>query len=309
MMNRQVKLARRPVGLPQRADFRIEDAPAGEPGPGEVRVVMEVVSLDPAMRGWMSDAPNYAPPIAIGGVMRGYGAGRVDVSNHPDFEPGDAVVGAVGIQSVAVARGDQLLKVDTTKAPLARWIGGLGMTGRTAYFGTLDILKPTAGETMVVSAAAGSVGSIVGQICKMQGARVVGIAGGHDKCRHVVDVLGFDACVDYKAGHLARDLLAACPDGIDGDFENVGGDILDTVMAQMNVNGRIVICGLIAAYSANEPPPGPRNMRAILTRRLTIRGMVVSDWRERFGEANAALADWYAAGKLKLREDKPAYVV
>ncbi len=302
-MNRQVKLAHRPVGLPVRADFQIEDGPIPTPKSGEVRVKIEMVSLDPAMRGWMSDARSYVPPVAIGAVMRGYSAGIVEASEHPGFKPGDAVVGVLGMQQYAVAKGEHIDKVDTSIAPLQRWLGGLGMTGRTAYFGLLDVLKPVAGETVVVSAASGAVGSIVGQIARIKGARAVGIAGGPAKCQSVVRDLGFDACVDYKTGRLAEDLEAACPGGVDAYFENVGGDVLDTMLLQMKPFGRIVVCGLISGYSAIEPAPGPRNMRAILTQRLKMQGMVVSDWRERFGECREALVGWYRDGRLKLRED------
>ena len=189
------------------------------------------------------------------------------------------------------------------KAPLERWVGGLGMPGWTAYFGLLDVGQPKAGDTVVVSAASGAVGSLVGQIAKLKGCRAVGIAGGPDKCRFVVDELGFDACVDYKAGNLAADLAAACPDGIDVDFENVGGEILDTILPMMNVHGRIAVCGLISAYTATTAPAGPKNLRAILTQRLKMQGLIVFDWADRFGEAIKDLGDWHAAGALKMRED------
>jgi NADPH-dependent curcumin reductase CurA len=302
--NRQVKLARRPVGLPARTDFAIENGPIPTAKPGEVLVRIDYVSLDPAMRGWMSDARSYVPPVALGAVMRGYAAGIVEVSHHPDFQVGDAVVGVLGMQQYAVARGEHIDKVDTSIAPLASWIGGLGMTGRTAYFGLLDVLQPKAGETVVVSAAAGAVGSLVGQIARIKGARAIGIAGGAAKCKSVVDDLGFEACVDYKADRLAEDLAAACPEGIDAYFENVGGDVLDAVLPQMRTFGRVCVCGLISAYNATgEPTPGLRNIRAILTQRLKVQGMIVSDWKGRFQECREALIGWYRDGKLKLRED------
>ena len=306
--NRMVKLARRPKGMTTRADFTIEDGPIPQPGPGEIRVKIEYISLDPAMRGWMNDVKSYVPPVAIGAVMRSFSAGRVDASNHPDFKVGDAVVGTLGVQRYAVADAtgsgrDRIYKVDTNLAPLQRWIGGLGMPGMTAYFGLLDVLKPKAGETVLVSAASGAVGSVVGQLAKLHGCRTVGIAGGADKCRYVKDELGFDACVDYKAGNLAADLKAACPNGIDCYFENVGGEILDTVLMQMNVFGRIAVCGLISAYNATEMPAGPKNFRAVLTQRLRVQGLIVFDWADRAQEAVGALGKWHKEGKLKLKED------
>jgi NADPH-dependent curcumin reductase CurA len=301
--NRQVKLAQRPVGLPQRTDFTLADGPVPEPKDGEILVKSRYVSLDPAMRGWMSDARSYVPPVALGAVMRGYAAGHVETSRHPQFKAGDAVVGVLGVQQYAVAKGEHVDKVDTSAAPLSHWLGGLGMTGRTAYFGLIDVLQPKPGETVVVSAASGAVGSIVGQIAKIKGCRTVGIAGGGAKCKAVVEELGFDACVDYKSGRLAENLHAACPDGVDAYFENVGGDILDTMLLQMRPFGRICVCGLISSYSDTGPTPGPRNMRAILTQRLKMQGMIVSDWKNRFPEAREALLAWYRDGKLKLRED------
>jgi hypothetical protein len=306
--NRMVKLARRPTGMATRADFSIEDGPVPEPGPGEIRIKIEYISLDPAMRGWMSDAKSYVPPVPIGGVMRAFAAGRVEASNNPDFKVGDAVVGTLGVQQYAIsspggAGRDRLYKVDTSLAPLQRWIGGLGMPGMTAYFGLFDVLKPKAGETVVISAASGAVGSVVGQLAKIHGCRAVGIAGGPEKCRYVKDELGFDACVDYKGGNLAAQLKAACPSGIDCYFENVGGEILDTVLMQMNVFGRIAVCGLISAYNATSLPEGPKNIRAVLTQRLRMQGLIVFDWADRAQEAITALGRWHKEGKLKLKED------
>jgi NADPH-dependent curcumin reductase CurA len=303
MSNRMVKLARRPRGMVTREDFAIEDAPLPEPGPGELRVKIEYISLDPAMRGWMNESRSYVAPIKLGDTMRGYAAGTVDKSNDPAFRPGDAVQGTFGVQKYAVAKADRVLKVDTSLAPMQRWIGGLGMPGWTAYFGLLDIGQPKAGETVVVSAAAGAVGSIVGQIAKIKGCRAVGIAGGADKCRYVTGELGFDACLDYRAGSLSAQLREACPKGIDVSFENVGGDIMDTVLAQMNVFGRVALCGLISGYNATEVPAGPRNIRAVLTQRLKMQGFIVSDWISRFPEAIAELGKWHKEGKLKMRED------
>jgi NADPH-dependent curcumin reductase len=303
MSNRMVKLARRPVGLAKREDFTIEDGPVPEPGPGEFRVKVEYVSLDPAIRGWMNDAKSYVPPIGIGEVMRSYSAGIVEKSNNSAFQTGDAVQGMFGVQRYALSDGQRVVKVDVSQAPLQRWIGGLGMPGWTAYFGLLDVGQPKAGETVVVSAASGAVGSIVGQIAKIKGCRAIGIAGGPEKCRTVTQDLGFDACVDYKAGNLAADLKAAAPKGIDVYFENVGGEILDTVLMQMNLFGRIPVCGLISAYNATSIPEGPKNLRAVLTQRLRMQGLIVFDWANRIPEAVTQLGAWHKEGKLKIRED------
>ena len=303
MKNRMVKLARRPRGMATREDFRIEDGQVPEPGAGEFRVRVEYVSLDPAMRGWMNEAKSYVPPIGIGETMRAYAAGIVEVSSNPAFKPGDAVQGLFGVQRYAISKGERVVKVDTSQAPLQRWIGGLGMPGWTAYFGLLEVGQPRAGETVVVSAASGAVGSVVGQIAKIKGCRAVGIAGGPEKCRYVVEELGFDACVDYKAGNLAADLKAACPKGIDVSFENVGGEILDAVLLQMNLRGRIAVCGLISAYNAAELPPGPKNIRFVLIQRLRVQGLLVFDWADRVPEAVAQLGQWHKEGKLKIRED------
>lgn len=302
--NRQVKLVRRPrPGMITHDCFTIEDAPAAEPGAGEIRVKVAYVSLDPAMRGWVNDAKSYVAPVAIGEVMRAYAVGIVEKSNDPDFKPGDAVQGLLGVQQYAVTRGKRVVRVDASAAPLERWVGGLGMPGWTAYFGLLEVGQPKEGETVVVSAASGAVGGIVGQIGRIKGCRVVGIAGGPEKCRYVRDTLGFDDCIDYKAGDLVGRLAAACPKGIDVYFENVGGDILDAVLPQMNVFGRIPVCGLISAYNATEAPGGPKNFRAILTQRLRVQGLIVFDWAPRIPEAIRQLGEWHREGRLTLRED------
>lgn len=303
-VNRVCKLVKRPPpGLVTRDCFEIADEPVPEPGPGQFRIKIACISLDPAMRGWMNEGKSYVAPVALGAVMRAYAAGTVDASNHPDFKVGDAVQGVIGVQSYALSDGKGIVKVDPAQAPLERWIGGLGMPGWTAYFGLLEIGQPKAGETVVVSAASGAVGSLVGQIAKIKGCRAVGIAGGAEKCRYVVEELGFDACVDYKAGNLAADLKVAAPNGIDVYFENVGGEILDAVLLQMNLFGRIPVCGLISAYNATKLPEGPKNLRTVLTQRLTMRGLIVFDWADRIDEAIRELGAWHAAGKLKIRED------
>jgi NADPH-dependent curcumin reductase CurA len=303
-MNRQCKLIARPKpGLFAREDFAIEDTPIAEPAPGEIRIKVEVISLDPAMRGWVNESKSYAKPVGIGEVMRAYAAGIVKASNHPNFAVSDAVQGLLGVQQYALSNGKELVKLDLSKAPIERWVGGLGMPGWTAYFGLLDVGQPKSGETVVVSAASGAVGSLVGQIAKIKGCRAVGIAGGAEKCRYVTEELGFDACVDYKSDDLAGQLAAACPNGIDVNFENVGGDILDTVLLQMNVHGRIALCGLISGYTATEVPPGPKNIRAVLTQRLRMQGLIIFDWADRIPEAIEQLSTWHAGGQLKIRED------
>jgi hypothetical protein len=302
--NRMCQLVKRPPpGLVPPDAFSIVDMPAPEAGPGTFRVKISHVSLDPAMRGWMNEGRSYIEPVRLGDPMRAFSAGIVDQSQHPSFKVGDAVQGLFGVQQYAVSDGTRVGKIDLTQAPLERWIGGLGMPGWTAYFGLLDVGKPKAGETVLVSAASGAVGSIVGQIAKIKGCKAVGIAGGPDKCRAVVEDLGFDACVDYKAGDLAGALRKACPNGVDVYFENVGGEILDTVLLQMNPFGRIPVCGLISAYTATSMPPGPKNLRAVLTQRLTMRGLIVFDWAERIPEAISALGQWHKEGRLKIRED------
>ncbi len=304
LTNRVCKLIKRPSpGLVTRDIFEFSDEPAPEPGPNQFRIKIEYISLDPAMRGWMTDAKSYVEPVELGAVMRAYAAGHIDASNNPDFKVGDAVQGVIGVQQYALSSGKGIVKVDTKQAPLERWVGGLGMPGWTAYFGLLDVGKPLPGETVVVSAASGAVGSVVGQIAKLKGCRTVGIAGGPEKCRYVVEELGFDACVDYKAGDLDAALRAAAPKGIDVYFESVGGEILDTVLLQMNLFGRIPVCGLISAYNATTVPDGPKNLRVVLTQRLTMRGLIVFDWADRVPEANRELGAWHKAGKLRMRED------
>ena len=302
-MNRMLKLAARPKpGLVTRDIFRVEDGPVPEPGEGQFRVRVDYISLDPAMRGWMNEGKSYAPPVRLGDVMRAYAAGVVEVSRHPKFKAGDAVQGLLGVQRYAISDGARVVKCDTSIAPLPTWLGGLGMPGWTAYFGLLEVGQPKPGETVVVSAASGAVGAIVGQIAKIKDCRAVGIAGGPEKCRYLTEELKLDAAVDYRAGRFAKDLADACPKGIDVNFENVGGEILDTILPQMNVAGRIALCGLIAAYNATQPT-ALVNLRYVLTQRLRMQGLIVFDWADRVPEAISALAGWYKAGQLKFRED------
>ncbi len=302
--NLQVQLALRPKpGMLPPGAFRTIETPIPEPAEGEIRVRVAFVSLDPAMRGWVSDAKSYVPPVGVGEVMRAYAVGIVDQSRDPNFKTGDAVQGLLGAQQYAVLNGRRAVRVDTSLAPLERWVGGLGMPGWTAYFGLLEVGQPKAGETVVVSAASGAVGSLVGQIAKINGCRAVGIAGGPHKCKTVVETLKFDACADYKSGNLAEQLSQHCPNGIDVYFENVGGEILDTVLPQMNLFGRIPVCGLIANYNATDAAPGPKNLRAVLTQRLRMQGLIVTDWAKRIPEAVAQLGQWHKEGRLVIRED------
>src|SRR6185436_9976705 len=232
-VNRQVRLAARPVGLPKRGDWNFTEEALRQPGEGELLVKVSHISLDPAMRGWMNEGRSYIPPVEIGAVMRAGGAGRVLASRHPGFKEGDEVAGNFGVQQYAISDGKGVRKVDTSFAPLARYLGALGMPGMTAYFGLLDIGKPNAGETVVVSGAAGAVGSVVGQIAKIKGCRAIGIAGGADKCRYLVDELGFDAAIDYKSEEVKDALKRHCPKGIDVYFDNVGGEILEAALARL----------------------------------------------------------------------------
>ncbi len=300
MNNKRVLLASRPAGWVTEDNFRIEAAPAPQPREGEVLVKNLWLSLDPYMRGRMSDAKSYVKGVDIGEVMVGQTVGQVVESKHANYKQGDHVLTQLGWQLYGTAKGEELSKV-REGVPLSYYLGVLGMPGLTAYFGLREIGQPKAGETVVVSAASGAVGSVVGQLAKIAGCRVVGIAGGKQKCDYVTGELGFDACIDYKAGNLYRDLKEACPKGVDVCFENVGGEILDTTLRLTNTFSRIIICGLIAEYNATEPY-GYKNMRAILVNRIRMQGMIVFDWKERYAEGLKALSGHLAAGKLKYRE-------
>ena len=302
-MNRQAILASRPVGMVKHSDFEITDAPVPEPGDGQFRVKVEAVSIDPAMRGWLAPGKSYVPPVQVGEVMRALAGGTVEASNHPDFPEGATVIGRFGVQKYCVSDGEGVTPVDTATAPIERWIGGLGMPGLTAYFGLLHEAKPKKGETVLVSAASGAVGSVVGQIAKIHGCRVVGVAGGAEKCAYLTDELGFDAACDYKGGDLHRQLKEACPNGVDVLFENVGGEVFDTEIMHMNKRGRVIVCGLIADYNSTGDIHGLKNVRSVLVNRLTMQGIIVFDYVEHYGEAVRELAGWMKEGKLKLRED------
>jgi NADPH-dependent curcumin reductase CurA len=299
--NIQVTLANRPTGWVKESDFKIVETDIPKPGPGQVLVKNLYLSLDPYMRGRMNAGPSYAANVEIGGVMVGGTVGEVVESNNPKFKPGDTVSGYFGWQQYGVSSGNELQKVDPKIVPLPAYLGAVGMPGLTAWWGLLDIGAPKAGETVVVSAAAGAVGSIVGQLAKIKGCRAVGIAGGKAKCDLVVKEFGFDACVDYKGGNLAKDLRAAAPKGIDIYFENVGGQILETIALQLNPFARIPLCGLISQYNEVKPH-GLDNLVMLLINRVKLQGFIVSDFAAQSGKAVEELAGWVRDGKVKYRE-------
>ena len=301
--NRQVKLAARPVGLPKSNDWQFTEAAVTEPRDGEVLTRVLYISLDPAMRGWMNEGKSYIAPVAIGDVMRAGAVGKVVASKSPKFAAGDYVTGALGVQDYSTLDGAQLTKVDPKLAPLPRFLNTLGMPGMTAYFGLLDVGAPKEGDTVVVSGAAGAVGATVGQIARIKGCRAVGIAGGADKCRYIVDELGFDAAVDYKSEDVRKMLRHRCPNGVNVYFDNVGGDILDIALAQLSRHARVVICGAISQYNNTTPIKGPTNYMSLLVNRARMEGMVVFDYASRYPEAVRDMAGWIASGKLKSRED------
>jgi NADPH-dependent curcumin reductase CurA len=306
LTNQQFRLAARPVGLPKDSDWQLASEPVPAIDAGGVVVKTLYLSLDPAMRGWMNEGRSYMRPVAIGEVMRAGGIGVVVESKSPRFAVGDHVMGALGVQrywaGFAEDKGAGLVKVDPALAPLPTWLNTLGMPGMTGYFGLIEVGQPKAGETVVVSAAAGAVGMTVGQVAKHLGCRVVGIAGGPDKCRFVVEALGFDACIDYKAGPVAAGLKQHCAQGIDVYFDNVGGEILDTVLTRINMKARIVICGAISQYNATAPVKGPANYISLLVNRARMEGMLVSDFAPRYPEAVETMARWMKAGSFKSRE-------
>ncbi len=300
--NRQWKLMARPSGLVKRSDFEFATAPVSEPGPGEVLVKVQYISLDPAMRGWMNDTRSYVPPVGLGEVMRAGGIGQVIASNDASLAVGDIVNGGTGIQEYAIVNAKWLTKVDPRLAPLPRFLGALGTPGLTAYVGLLSVCEPKEGETVVVSGAAGAVGSVAGQIAKIKGCRAVGIAGGPDKCRYLIDELGYDAAIDYKSDNVRKALRAACPKGVDIYFDNVGGEILDLVLAQLARNARISICGAISQYNNTGPTQGPANYLSLLVYHARMEGFVVSDYAAQFPAARKELAVWIGEGQLKARE-------
>jgi NADPH-dependent curcumin reductase CurA len=303
LSNHKFLLAARPVGMPKRTDWTYTEEPVAEPKEGELLVKLSYISLDPAMRIWINDVPSYMPPVSIGEVMRALGVGVVTASRNPRFAVGDHVSGLFGVQEYALTDGKGVTKVDARIVPPPKYLSVLGMPGMTAYFGLLDTGQPKAGETVVVSAAAGAVGAIVGQIAKIKDCRVVGIAGGAEKCSYIVSELGFDAAIDYKSEDVSRSLRKHCPEGIDLYFDNVGGAILDAVLAQIRLRARIVICGAISQYNNEGPIAGPSNYLSLLMNRATMKGTLVLDYVDNYAQAGAKMAGWMAAGKLKSRED------
>jgi NADPH-dependent curcumin reductase CurA len=306
--NHQVRLARRPVGLPVRADWSFTAEPVAAPEAGAVLVKTLLLSLDPAMRGWMNEGKSYIAPVAIDEVMRAGGIGVVVASENPTFTVGDHVSGTLGVQEYAtfaerqIARGD-LVGIDLRLGSPTQWLNVLGMPGMTAYFGLMDVGQPKPGETVVVSGAAGAVGQTVGQLARIKGCRAVGIAGGPAKCEWVVQELGFDACIDYKAGPVKDGLKAHCPNGVDVYFDNVGGEILDAVLTRLNRRARIIICGAISQYNNTEPVQGPANYLSLLVNRARMEGIVVFDYADRYHLGVAAIAKWLKEGSVKSRED------
>lgn len=301
-MNTQLLLNKRPVGAPTEDVWRLEKTEVQPLKDGEMLVKVLYVSLDPAMRGWMNDAKSYVPPIQLGEVMRSGGVGKVVDSKHPAFGKGSYVYGMTGVQEYCITDGLGWVEVDPNLMPLERYLGTLGMPGFTAYFGLLDICNPQEGETILVSGAAGAVGSVVGQIGKIKGCRVVGIAGGADKCKYVVDELGFDDCIDYKNENVRQRIKESCPKGIDVYFDNVGGDILDLALERINRRARVSICGAISQYNNKEAIKGPKNYLSLLVQGAKMEGFVVIHFIKRYGEAAAELGKWVAAGKIKSRE-------
>ncbi|MGH6625451.1 MAG: NADP-dependent oxidoreductase [Burkholderiaceae bacterium] len=308
LTNHQIRLASRPVGTPTRANWSFTTEPVAEPAEGGVLVKTLALSLDPAMRGWMNEGKSYIPPVGIGEVMRAGGVGKVIASRNPDFAVGDYVSAGLGVQEYMLIAQDQIkrngmFKIDLRRGSLTQWLNVLGMPGMTGYFGLIDVGQPKPGETVVVSGAAGAVGQTVGQIAKIKGCRVVGIAGGRAKCDWVVNELGFDACIDYKAGDVKAGLKEHCPKGVDIYFDNVGGEILDAVLTRIARGARIVICGAISQYNNTEPVQGPKNYLSLLVNRARMEGMVVFDYADRYHLAVAEMAAYLKDGRMKSRED------
>ncbi|AMP00756.1 zinc-binding dehydrogenase family protein [Collimonas arenae] len=306
-INRRILLASRPNGAPTVENFKLDQSPVPVPAAGQVLLRTVYLSLDPYMRGRMSDAPSYAAPVEVGGVMVGGTVARVEASENPAYKVGDLVLSYSGWQDYALSDGKDLAKLDPKLGKPSYALGLLGMPGFTAYMGLLDIGQPKAGETVVVAAATGAVGSVVGQIAKLKGCRVVGIAGGADKCKYAVAELGFDACIDHRATDFPQQLAAACDKGIDVYFENVGGAVFDAVLPLLNLHARVPVCGLIANYNATGKPEGPDHlpglMGRLLVRRIKMQGFIIFDYQPRYMEFFKEMSSWVAAGKFKYRED------
>jgi len=308
LVNHQCRLAARPNGLPGPECWQFTEEAVAEPGEGGVLVKVLSLSLDPAMRGWMNEGKSYIPPVAIGEVMRAGGIGVVVASKNPAFAVGDHVTGTPGIQEYWSLAGDQvkrsgMARIDLRAGTVNQWLNVLGMPGMTGYFGLMDVGQPKAGETVVISGAAGAVGQTVGQIAKLKGCRVVGIAGGPAKCEWVVKELGFDACIDYKSGPVKDGLKAHCPQGVDIYFDNVGGEILDAVLTRINRKARIIICGAISQYNNTGTVEGPKNYLSLLVNRARMEGIVVFDFADRYHLAIAEMAGYLKSGRMKSKEE------
>ncbi|GAA5155280.1 NADP-dependent oxidoreductase [Pseudonocardia eucalypti] len=301
-VNHQVRLAARPVGEPKPSDWALVEEPVPTPADGQLVIKVSHISVDPAMRGWMDDRPSYLPPVGLNDVMRALGAGEVVASNHPKFPVGQHVTGMFGVQEYVVSDGTALIAVDPGAVPMPTYLAALGMTGMTAYFGFFDVGVPKPGDTVLVSGAAGAVGSLVGQLAKIHGCRAVGIAGGAEKCEWVRE-LGFDAALDYREPNLAGRIREATPDGVQVYFDNVGGEILDLALARLTVGARVVLCGAISQYNAREQIAGPKNYLSLLINRARMEGFIVTDFYDRYPEGAAAMAGWLREGKLQSRED------
>lgn len=307
-INRSIVLASRPHGAPSEANFRLEYQPVPRPGAGQVLLRSVYLSLDPYMRGRMSDAPSYAPPVGLGEVMVGATVSRVVVSNHPDYAVGDWVLAYSGWQDYGLSDGTGLTRLGAAPEHPSYALGVLGMPGFTAYMGLLDIGRPQAGETLVVAAATGPVGATVGQIGKLKGCHVVGVAGGVEKCRYAVEVLGFDSCVDHQAADFAEQLAKACPKGIDIYYENVGGKVFDAVLPLLNTSARVPVCGVIAHYNDTDLPEGKDRlsllMSLVLRKRIKIQGFIIfDDYGSRYDEFYRDMSQWFAEGRIKYREE------
>ncbi len=302
-MNKQLKFVKRPTGEADASTWILETNPIPELQDGEILVKQHYVSLDPAMRGWMNDSKSYIEPMAIGSVMRAGAVGQVlAVNNNPNFKVGDYVAGFGGVQQYAVSDGKNLRKIDPTLAPLPTYLSTLGMTGMTAFFGILEVGKIKEGDIVLVSGAAGAVGSVVGQIAKIKGCKVIGIAGGADKCKYLLEELGFNGAIDYKSEDVRKRLKEECPEGIDVYFDNVGGEILDIALSKLRLHAKIVICGAISQYNNKTAVKGPSNYLSLLVNRATMQGMVVFDYAAKYGEAAKTMGAWMAQGKLKSKE-------
>lgn len=301
-MNKQLKLANRPEGLPDPATWVLEENPKPTIGEGEFLVKIHYISLDPAMRGWIRDARSYIPPVQIGEVMRAGAVGEVVATEHPDFQVGDYVTGTGGVQQYIATNGKGWAKLYGSAENLPLFLGTLGMPGFTAYFGLLDVGALKEGERVLVSGGAGAVGSVVGQIAKIKGCHVVGIAGGEAKCRYMVEELGFDEAIDYKSTSVKEAIREKCKEGIDVYFDNVGGEILDAALTRINRKARVVICGAISQYNATEATKGPSNYLSLLVNRARMEGFIVFDYAKDYAKAGAEMAQWMKEGKLKSKE-------